>query len=68
MFDVQIGEKTVIEDLDIFAAAGGKDRTLVRTIDNVTAEKLLEIKFVPKQGASVISGVEIVAQSPATGE
>jgi len=45
-FDIQIQGKTMIEDFDPVAAAGGAERAMVRTFEGIPADRALEIRFV----------------------
>jgi hypothetical protein len=67
IFGIDINGKSVLRDFDIFTAAGGKDRALVRTFDSVRpdASGNITIHLVP--GAAdlpKICGIQILADSP----
>jgi beta-galactosidase len=61
VFDVRVEGRTVIEKLDIAAAAGGPRRALSKTF-RVNAGADLEIEFVPKTGLPLISGLEVIRE------
>ena len=70
VFDVKVQDKVVLRDLDIFAAAGGKNRALTREFKRVMVADKLELALVSKvrqvteSTVPVISGMEIVAEEP----
>jgi len=61
-FDVSLNGRTVAENFDVAEAAGGRMRTVVQQFENIKTDGSLEIDLNPRQGATVLSGVEIVAQ------
>lgn len=64
-FDVLLQGEPVIEQLDIFAAAGGARRGLIRTFSSVAADKALtiELKSVPGSSlAPLLCGIKIVRE------
>lgn len=58
---VDINGKSVLKDLDIFQEAGGKDKAIVKKIDNVTLnpEGIIQIQIKGQTGEAIISGIEI---------
>ena len=65
VFDVRLQGQTVLEDLDIFAAAGGRNRGLVSEFEDVEVRGDLQVELVPKvpgptpERAPVVSGIEV---------
>ena len=65
VFDVKLQGEVVLENFDIFRAAGGRNKAVVREFKDVDVRSDLRIEFVPKpkestlQQAPVISGVEV---------
>ena len=65
VFDVKLGDKVVLEDFDVVKAAGGPDRAVVKTFDDVATARALSIEFTPKASAPpILSGIEILTRSP----
>jgi len=68
VFDVKLQGETVLENFDIAAAAGGKDRAVFRQFDQIEVTDNLLIELVPKGDASqpdrlpILQGVEVVRQ------
>jgi hypothetical protein len=60
VFDVHLQAEAVLKDFDIAREAGGGDRALMREFP-VRAGKALKITLVPRAGAPVLCGVEVVA-------
>lgn len=68
VFDVKLQGKTVLPALDIFKAAGGAGRALVKEVRDVEAGESLALELVP-QGAPaapaampLVNGIEIIRQ------
>jgi hypothetical protein len=64
IFDVKINGKTVLKDFDIYQAAGGKDKAVVKEFTGVIpdADGLIDIDPVANRGMkepSMINGIEI---------
>ncbi len=65
VFDVTIQGKTVIQGLDVVAAAGGRRRALVREVKGVRATETLRVGLVPAKTSThpaILSAVEIEAE------
>ncbi len=68
VFDVVLQGRTVLKDFDIAKRTGGRFRAIVQEFRDVEADRLLEIRFVPKDGsltdrnAPTLSAVEVVQQ------
>jgi len=66
VFDVRLQGRTVLENLDIFDAAGGRGKSLVKEFSGVEVREKLKIEFVPKQPEPapsqqpVLSAIELV--------
>ncbi|MBA4388315.1 MAG: hypothetical protein C0404_10065 [Verrucomicrobia bacterium] len=60
VFDLKLQGQTVLKDFDINAAAGGKDRQLIKEFTGVQIRDRLDIAFESKVGEPMISGVELV--------
>ncbi|MDD5708673.1 MAG: malectin domain-containing carbohydrate-binding protein, partial [Kiritimatiellae bacterium] len=65
VFDVKLQGQTVLSNFDILAAAGGRNRSVVREFSVNILDKI-DIGFVAKVGEPIISGVEFVNET-ATG-
>ncbi len=71
-FDVKIQGRTVLEDFDVAAAAGGRNKAVVETIEGIEVADSLVIEMVPKGDAAepgqlpILQGVEIVRQKMLT--
>ncbi len=61
IFDVQIGQKKVLEDFDV-AAAGGAEAPVVKTFEDISVQGDLTVTLIPKKGQTVISGVSVRLQ------
>ncbi len=60
VFNVKIGDQE-IKNLDIFKEAGGANKPLIKTIDNVTVtDGKLKIEFVAGVQSPEINGIEII--------
>jgi len=63
VFDVRLQGRTVVEKLDVVAAAGGWRRGLVRQFAAVAVGESLEVELVPRTPLpAVISGIELIRQ------
>jgi hypothetical protein len=64
-FDVQAEGQTVINDLDVFAAAGAGNKAIMRSFQ-VSADDKLDLTFLTQAYRPMIAGIEVlVAQPPA---
>ncbi|MGD0387769.1 MAG: malectin [Tepidisphaeraceae bacterium] len=60
VFNVKIGDQQ-LKDFDIFKEAGGADRPIIKTFDNVTvADGKLTITFEAGEQSPEINGIEII--------
>ena len=59
VFDVDVNGKTVLRDFDVFAAAGGKLKSIERSFDGATKEGALVIAFRPSRGRALVSSLSI---------
>ena len=68
VFDVRLQGKVVARGVDV--ASEGRERTLVREFRGVTADKLIDLEFIPKskelteRTLPILSGIEIVQEGP----
>ncbi len=68
VFDVQLQGQTVLEDFDIVAATGGKNRALVKQFDDIVTSDAVRVELIPKTErvteltAPVLSGIEILVR------
>ena len=64
VFDIQLQGQTVAAAFDPVATAGGRNRAVSRTFDNVEADRVLDIHFAqhdsPEGLSPILSGVEAV--------
>ncbi len=64
VFSVRLQDRTVLTDFDIARAAGGPNRAVVRSFHGIPVTNELKIGLTASAGASSISGVEVVAETP----
>ena len=64
VFSVRLRDRTVLTDFDIAKAAGGPHRAVVRSFHGIAVTNELTIGLTSSTGASSISGVEVVAETP----
>ena len=68
VFDVKVQGKVMIENLDVIAAAGGKNRVIVKELTGISATRTVVLEFVPKaetltpSTAPIISAIELIAE------
>ena len=66
VFDVKLQDKVVLKDFDVVAAAGGKNRALVKDFSVTIDKRELSIELLPKatsvtrETAPILSAIEIV--------
>lgn len=59
VFSISVEDRSIV-DLDVFEAAGGARRALVKTLDNVIVrDGSLDIGFTPTRGAAMINAIEV---------
>jgi len=61
IFAVSLQGRPVLEKFDLFRAAGGAHRSLVREFRDIKVKDVLTVDLVPAVGVPVISGIEVVA-------
>ena len=62
-FNVSIEGQTRLADFDIYQAAGGKNRAVVRTFENVAVSGGLQIQGVASVDGAQFNGIEIAAET-----
>lgn len=69
VFDVAIEGTTVLDDYDIFDAAGGGDIAIVETFDDVSVtDGILNITLTRSTGSATINAIAITSVSPVANE
>ena len=63
VFDVNIQGRNVLENFDIVGETGKKDKELVKSFSGIRAGRTLRIEMNPKQGNTILSGIELVQES-----
>ncbi|MEJ0024848.1 MAG: glycoside hydrolase family 2 TIM barrel-domain containing protein [Rhizomicrobium sp.] len=61
VFAVIVNGKTVLDHLDVFAAAGGKLKGLERTFEAQAVGGRIDIRFLPIKGKAVVSALAVTA-------
>jgi Malectin domain len=64
IFDVIIQEDKVMVDFDIIGETGKKDKEIVKSFSGIVAGNTMTIKMNPKQGNTILSGVELIQENP----
>jgi beta-galactosidase len=59
IFDVDVNGKRTLNKFDVFAAAGGKLKSVERTFDGTARDGYLVITFRPSQGRALVSSLSI---------
>ena len=59
VFDVALNGKTVLESLDVFKAAGGKLKGVMRTVEGTAKDGYIQIDFKPTRGQALVSALAI---------
>ena len=62
VFDVSIQDRNVLDDFDIIAEAGKKDKELIKTFNGIKAGKKLRIGMIPVKGKTILSGIELIEE------
>ena len=65
VFDIQLGDEVVVNGFDVAEAAGGANRAVARTFENVEIDRHLQVRLNPAEGSEhppVLSGVELIRQ------
>ena len=71
VFDVKLQGKTVLENFDIVAAAGGRNKALVKEFKGITAVNQITLEIVSSAkdmlgpAGPIISGMQVFAEDPA---
>ncbi len=63
VFDVYAQDKKVLQDVTLDPNGKLESRHLVQLLENIPVVDKLRIRFVPKQGRPILSGIEIVKKS-----
>ena len=63
IFDVTIQDRKLLENFDIIGETGQKDKELIKTFTGILAGNTLKIEMNPKQGNTILSGIELVQES-----
>jgi hypothetical protein len=61
LIDVNV-EGTPINDIDVFAEAGGVRTALIKTVDVTVSDNQLNLTFTASPGETMIHGIEVIAQ------
>ena len=61
VFDVMLQGKTVLEKFDIVSQSGTTDTMVIREFDTVVTDGRLQINLKSHAGASLLSGIELIA-------
>jgi beta-galactosidase len=59
VFDVRANGVTVLEDFDVFAAAGGQLKAVDRTFEARTSNGMIVLDFLPRNGKAIVSALSI---------
>jgi N-acetylneuraminic acid mutarotase len=60
VFDVRLEGVTVLDNLDIFVAAGGQNRALVREFPITVSDSAVTLEFVRLTDQPLVSGIEVI--------
>lgn len=58
-FDIKLQGATVVEGLDVFHAAGGSRKVLVKSFESIAVQGTLDIDLTPSAGEPILCGVMI---------
>jgi beta-galactosidase len=64
VFDVSINGKRLLKQLDVFSAAGGKLKSMERSVPATAKDGALLIDFAPSKGQAVVSSIAITPVRP----
>ena len=53
-----------MENFDIINEAGKQDKEIIKSFSGIIAANTLTIKMNPKQGNTILSGIEIIQENP----
>jgi outer membrane protein assembly factor BamB len=62
-FDIIIQGRKVLENFDIISEAGKENKELVKSFSGIRAGGTLNLEMRPKQGNTILSGIEIIQES-----
>ncbi len=63
VFDVSIQDNKVLENFDIINETGKTDKEIIKSFTGIIAGNTLTIKMNPKQGNTILSGIELVQEN-----
>jgi hypothetical protein len=63
IFDVAIQDNKVLENFDIISETGKQDKEIVKSFSGIIAGNTLTVKMNPKQGNTILSGIELIQES-----
>ena len=63
VFDIHNGDDLLIENFDIVAASGGARKAYVLKLNATSKDKKLNLRFTPKKGEAILSGLEVIGTS-----
>ncbi|MBJ7357901.1 malectin domain-containing carbohydrate-binding protein [Nocardioides sp.] len=66
LFDVRLEGATVLSNFDVFTAAGGIDRAVVREFQASVTDGVVTIDFITRRENAKISAIEIIPAAPDT--
>jgi hypothetical protein len=64
VFDVKLSGKVVLKDFDIFAAAGGRGKAVIKEFKSIPAAQSLVVELVAKKSDPILSGMQVLAEKP----
>ena len=62
VFDISINKKVVLKDFDVFKAAGGANKPVIKEFKGIAVTDKLAIDFETKEQNPEINGIEILAE------
>jgi len=66
VFDVEVQDRTVLQDFDIVKEAGGPLRTVIKEFQGVEVEDVLTVRLTPssrtRNRTTLLSGIEVIAE------
>ena len=63
IFEVIIQGRKVLDNFDIISETGKEDKELVKSFSGIQAGRTLTLELVPKQGNTILSGIELIQES-----
>ena len=63
IFDVRVQDSKVLDDFDIIAQTGKKDKEIIKTFSGIRAGKTLKIEMIPEKGNTILSGIELLEEN-----